>query len=173
MSARGDHREQSTLPLRLLYTFPLGEGRNLRSKFRGGVRDHWRALRSGHQRGFTLLEVLVAIAILSLSLGVIFGIFSQSIARTEANAGEAEARTLAQSLMERTRAEPPANASGVTDDGFVWRVEVAPYGSDEDRAAWSKDLEQVTVRVSWPGNLGSTRTLSLTTLRLAPKAPTS
>jgi general secretion pathway protein I len=119
------------------------------------------------ERGFTLLEVLVALTILSLSLGVLLAIFSQSLSRAEENETEAQARTLAQSLLAQTEAAPHP-AFGETDGvstGLRWHVRVAPYGSEADEAAWQRIAEQIDATVSWQ-HQGRSRSLTLSTLRL-------
>ncbi|MGA9795323.1 MAG: type II secretion system protein [Rhizomicrobium sp.] len=119
------------------------------------------------ERGFTLLEVLVALTILSLSLGVLLAIFSQSLSRAEENATEASARTLAHSLLAQAEAAPhPAfgDTNGVSN-GLRWRVRIAPYGSDADQTAWQHVAQQLDATVNWQYQ-GRTRSLTLSSLRL-------
>lgn len=126
------------------------------------------------ERGFTLLEVLVALTILSISLGVLLAIFSKGLDQARENATEADARTLAQSLLAQTEAQPHT-ALGDTNgmsNGLRWRVRVAPYGSTADQAAWQQAAQQIDATVTWPRGSG-TRSLTLSTLRLNAATGTS
>ena len=50
------------------------------------------------RRGFTLVELLVSLAILSVALAVLFGAISSSLDRTRKERDDAAATSLAQSL---------------------------------------------------------------------------
>ncbi len=117
------------------------------------------------ESGFTLIEMIVALAILSLSLGVLFGGFSQALNRSRLNAAQMNARVLAQSLLAQAGAAGPQQ--GVTADGLSWTLRLAPFGSADDAKAWHPAPVQVTATVSWTSG-GEQRSLSLTTLRFAP-----
>lgn len=88
-------------------------------------------------RGFTLLEVLVAFALLALALTLLLGTLSGAARQV----AEADQRTravlLAQSLMARLGVEEPlqeGTRQGRWDHGaYRWTLEVAPYA--EPRAA--------------------------------------
>ncbi len=112
--------------------------------------------------GFTLIEVLVALTILGMSLGVVLGAFSQSLARTEAGRREMAARTLAQTLLGDASAS--GEHSGRTADGLSWRLSAAPYAQPNDMAS-TLHAAIVTATIAWPDG-GQTRTLSLRTLKL-------
>lgn len=119
------------------------------------------------EAGFTLLEVLVALTILSISLGILLAIFSQGLARAKENATEADARTLAQSLLAQSETAPhPAfGDTNGTSNGLRWRVSIAPYGSGADQQAWQQAAQQIDATVTWR-NEGHDRSLTLSTLRL-------
>lgn len=120
-------------------------------------------LSQGKERGFTLVEVLVAFAILALTLVAAYGVFSDA-ARATAN-GEAHgtALALAQAKLAEIDAHPldrSVTGSGEFDGRFAWRVEVHDlpgHGeADGDRP--------VTVKVVVEWDTG--RALSLETIRL-------
>lgn len=122
-------------------------------------------------KGFTLLEVLVALAIMGISLTVIFTIFSQSIERTREDTRRLEARNLTQSLLSQALKLPPekmTNAAGVTSDGLHWRVKLTNYGNDADWLAWQNAPKIITVSVMWV-SYGNERSVTLTSLRLLPR----
>jgi general secretion pathway protein I len=124
------------------------------------------------ERGFTLIEMIVSLAILSIALGVLFAAFSQDMTRQRLTEDETAARVEAQSVLARSLADPPrapGRASGETADGLRWTLSVAPYGGIEDQKAWAFTPMQVTARVDWSVD-GRDRSLSLTTLRAMPRA---
>ena len=143
--------------------------------FAGRLRVRWRSpLCRGGQRtdqaGFTLIEVLVALTILSISLAALLAVFLQGLDRARESSNEADARVLEQSLV--AQAKVAANLSFGTSagkiNGLAWRTQVLPYGSAADRAAWQSNPAQIVATVSWRGD-GGRRSLSLSTLRLLPK----
>ena len=76
------------------------------------------------QRGFSLLEILIAFSILALSLGILLKIFSAGVN----TAGVAEEYTaavqIAESLMAQTGVETPLQpneATGLENEKYHWR----------------------------------------------------
>lgn len=124
-----------------------------------------------HERGFTLLEVLVALTILAVALTVLFAIFGQSLARSRETQSRMEARTFAAALL--AQAENAATLSygarsGRMASGMDWRLDVRRYGDDKDIQAWPAAAAQLTATIRW-GDHGPGQTLRLSTLRLLPK----
>ena len=119
--------------------------------------------------GFTLLEIVVALAILGVSLTVLFGIFSQNVARTHRNETRAEEGALANSLLLRAEtAASSTDSTGRTASGFVWRVASRPYGSRDDEKNWPEALSEIVVTVARADDPRVVVTLH--TLKLVPKA---
>jgi general secretion pathway protein I len=121
--------------------------------------------------GFTLIEVLVALTILSLSLGVLFGIFSQDLSRTRDTERATEARMLAQSLLAETATTAPQSygeTDGASGTGLSWQLKVSPYPQHDDQNA-QLHAAVVSATITWQGS-GAPRSLTLMTLRLIPKA---
>jgi len=119
--------------------------------------------------GFTLMEVLVALAILSLSLGVLLAIFSQSLDRAHKNQLAMEARVLAQALLDQSVAEHdlrPGERRGGRRDGLSWTVSIKPFGTANQKANWRVSLIEVGVDVAWR-NGENLHSFELKTLRLA------
>lgn len=120
--------------------------------------------------GFTLMEVLVALAILSLSLGVLLAVFSQSLDRVHRNQLDLRARLLAQSLLEEIGSVKLGQTHGQTADGLTWTLDVKPFGTSADRNSWRPLPVKVTADVEW--HKGDVRhTLELSTLRLMAGQP--
>jgi general secretion pathway protein I len=122
------------------------------------------------QSGFTLIEVLVALTILSISMAVLLAIFLQGLDRARESSNEAAARVLAQSLLTQAKASPNLafGASAGKINGLTWRTQILPYGTAADRTAWQANPAQIVTTVSWRGD-GGQRSVSLSTLRLLPK----
>ena len=120
--------------------------------------------------GFTLIELLVSLAILAVSLTVLFGAISSALDRTRENRNEMIATSLAQSLLERAGTQWPlreSTSSGLYSNGFGWRLRVRPFGDDDDRKAWQASAFVVEATVSWHHG-ALTRSRTLTTLKIVP-----
>lgn len=127
--------------------------------------------RIGREGGFTLPEILAALAILALSLSVLFGLLSDGLRRTGRAEATAEAGALAQSLLARVGTELPIEpglTTGEFPNGLRWRLHMEPYGDGGDRQAWPVAAHVVSAEVAW-GDGEQRRSVALTTLRLALK----
>jgi prepilin-type N-terminal cleavage/methylation domain-containing protein len=128
---------------------------------------------SRHEDGFTLVELLVSLAILAVALGVLFGAISSALDRTRKDRDDALAGALVQSLLARAgtdRAIHPGEDGGTYSNGMQWQLTVAPYGNGDDTKAWNMTAYSVRATVSWSDN-GNARSKSLTTLRLLAPPP--
>jgi general secretion pathway protein I len=115
--------------------------------------------------GFTLLEILVALAILAMSLTVLLSTFSLALDRTSASKTRDQAQALAKTLLLQAEVAPPAELGDRTGENQTmrWRLHVSPYGTTEERAAWRTQPAEVVVTVWWDDH-GRTRALSLQSL---------
>jgi len=108
------------------------------------------------QRGFTLIEVVVAFAILALSLGALYESFGGSLRRATAASKRELAALRAESLLAEFRGSAglaPQPRSGQDADGNEWRITSKPYPAElAERSAWV--AEAVTVEVSWGKSAG-------------------
>jgi general secretion pathway protein I len=133
-----------------------------------------------HQRGFSLLEVLVAFVILALVGTVLSQLYSSSLR----NAGAAEEWSRAELVAEGRLAAATAaiplkegSASGSEDDGRInWSTRIEPYVPTDvspDLVAASAQLPlqllRVSVNVSFPGATGLDRTIAMSTIKLVRK----
>ncbi len=117
-----------------------------------------KAARGRADAGFTLVEVVVALAILATSLSVVLVAMSDGTWRIGEADAAATAGSLAQSLLGQVGVEAPARegrAEGHFPNGFAWTLLVQRFGDSADRAQWPLGAYVVTVEVSW--NEASTR----------------
>lgn len=127
------------------------------------------------QRGFSLLEILVAFVILAVSLGTIMRIFSSSLR----NIGDAERRAqavaVAESVLAGLGVEKPltdGEISGEAEPGYRWSARVTPHvGADAvfDAVATPVELKRIDLDVTRAGAGEAAPVLRLTTLRAVPK----
>ena len=125
------------------------------------------------QQGFSLLEILVAFAILSLSLGVLLRIFAGG-GHIAGTADEySRAILTAESLMTRVGLEAPLKpglTQGVVGDRYRWMLDVHPYPFDQSLVGDQKlgfKPYWVKLTVEW-GDEDDPRAFDLLTLRLIP-----
>jgi general secretion pathway protein I len=123
--------------------------------------------------GFTLIEVLVALMILAVSLGIIFSVFSVGLRGRKAAEDYERATQLAESKLDSIGIDETIQ-EGVTvgrfDDRFGWKTVVAPYrevGRPDEKDALRRPMT-VAVTVSW-GEPSEERSETLSTLRLVPR----
>jgi general secretion pathway protein I len=132
--------------------------------------------RSKGARGFTLLEVVVALMIASLALVGLFRAGSGGLFASDTAARTDEAVERAQSHLAafgRTGSVAPGDMEGDDGGGYRWRVRVAPLGAEpvvaQGQPAAARTLYSVQVAISW-GTGRHTRSVNLETRRLGAAA---
>ncbi len=114
------------------------------------------ALRLPSSSGFTLLEVMIAVAILAITLTVLFGSQSQSLSL----AAEAKFNTHATFLMQEKLAELESKQLELYNDegdfgeaypGFRWKIEIDDLYLTEPEilADMERPFQQVTLTILW------------------------
>ena len=127
------------------------------------------------QRGFSLLEILIAFSILALSLGILLKIFSAGVNTAGVAEDYTAAVQIAESLMAKTGVETPLQAgqgAGLENEKYHWRVEVSPFVFNPDNidiSALTASLFKVKVSVTWGDGNASDRQVELITLKLSNK----
>lgn len=111
--------------------------------------------------GFTLLETLVALAILGMALGSSISVFSDSLSRSRHAAMEAEAAGIAQAVLDQIGDTIPTKKSPIKsedaqlkmvsgmDPKFRWRVDLEPYNLKKLGDDTAVKAAYVVVEVAW------------------------
>lgn len=123
--------------------------------------------------GFTIIEVIAALTILSLALAVLFGTLSDGFFYQGRARKLAEATSLAQSVLARAGTEFPLRPGvkkGEEENGLHWTLSITPYGTPADRKAWPVAAYEIVAEV-FENERSGEPVLALTTLRLSAKAP--
>ena len=136
------------------------------------------------QKGFSLLEVLVAFSILALSMGVLMQIFSGGLRNVEQSTHHTKAVALAKSLLARVGTEIallPGEQSGEFGDSerpaeqYSWQLRLQALDdvpeAGQPVAVSLFGLMGVVVNVDWQdGNVGR-RNITLYSTKLYTKTP--
>lgn len=136
---------------------------------------------SGRSSGFTLLEVMVALVIAGLALGVLFSGAVTGMRSAKLSLDYMEAVSRAQSHLDALGIGAPlipGTQHGDDGDGFIWRTHVRPLGTTATAsqsglgaaAPRRLALYAVTVVIGWTKD-GGHRQVELNSERIGP-APT-
>jgi general secretion pathway protein I len=132
------------------------------------------------QAGFSLLEVLVAFMILALVGTALFRLFGASLNNAGAADEYSRAVIYAESRLTLAGLDYPlretVNQGNSQDGRYAWSAKVEPYvapGTTDDQARLAQLLPmrlwRLSVTVSWPGEGGNQRSITLSTVRMAMK----
>ena len=131
-------------------------------------------MRTGRQRGFSLLEVIAAIMLLAIAFGALMKVAGASVSLTRNAAEHSEAAMYARSLLDSAFVgEPvrPGSSSGRFNPQYRWQLDVTPWNQAGAAAAdASLRLYQLDLAVSW-GPAAHPRSAHFRTLRLGGAAP--
>ena len=126
-------------------------------------------VRIPHQQGFSLLETLVALAVLAIALGVIYQIFGTSLRNMQYAKDYSYAQMLAESkLSELSKGIPVKEGAygGDFNDKYSWQMDVAPLPVVSDDGADEVNKFRVDFSVRWNSG-GRQQMITLRTYRLA------
>lgn len=126
------------------------------------------------QRGYTLLEVIVAFALLALALTLLLGILSGAARQVRGSSDAARAALYAQSLLAQVgtgEAIVAGQRDGAFEDGrYRWQMRIAPW-RDRSLATARQQVDpnaaglfEITLAVQW-GDAGPGQRLQLQSLR--------
>jgi prepilin-type N-terminal cleavage/methylation domain-containing protein len=99
-----------------------------------------RSAKTASQKGFTLLEVLVAFTLLAVSMGVLMQIFSKGVTGADVADRYAKAAMLAESKLATVGVEEAlqeGETTGSFNDDFAWRLSVRPYVTTTEPRTYS------------------------------------
>lgn len=116
------------------------------------------------QAGFTLLEVMAAVAILGVALVTVIQLFSGGLGLVKSSTDYTRMVLLAGEKMTEALSSGDlgeGTSSGVTKDGLSWAVEVNPYGLKEVAGAANVYMVVVSTGAQGPGK----KRYALTTLK--------
>jgi general secretion pathway protein I len=118
-------------------------------------------------QGFTLLEVLVALIVFALVVGILAQILRTGLRQSATSETTATATLLARSQLARVGTELPIEVGSVEGeaDGMHWRTAItlaAPPKEQSELAGY-----RVEVTVAW-GDDQAQQEVTLTTLRIGP-----
>ena len=128
------------------------------------------------QRGYTLLEVIVAFALLALALTLLLGTLSGAARQVRWSGDAGRAALHAQSLLDQVGVGAPIEAGesgGELDGGrYRWALDVRPWRDpstppDAPLEPAAPQLFEITLSVRWGEGRPGDR-VELRTLRLAP-----
>jgi len=130
---------------------------------------------AARQRGFTLIEIVIAFAVLGLALTLLLGTLSGSAREVRDSADAGRAALHAQSLLDQIgvgEGLQPGNRDGDFEDGrYRWSLRIDPYVDPTQRQRDTIEpgaarLMLLALHVEW-GEGGPRQRLDLQSLRLA------
>lgn len=125
------------------------------------------------QGGFSLLEVIVALAILGIGLALITQLFAGGLRSVGVSEEYTRAILLARLKMEEvihlSETVKSTESGEIEGTEFTWEAEVVPaeLGERDDDRYEKVEAFYLTVRVKWPGIMGQ-RQVELNTLKTVP-----
>ncbi len=134
-------------------------------------------MRAAREGGFSLIEVLVAFAILAAALGTLSSAFGTGLRGTRTAEFQLRAVDFAENLLAEAGRSSPLKR-GVqtgTADGLHWQLEIAPWQGNTGEATppaagAALDALRVSVTVGWGSRPG--QSVKLQTLRVIPRPRT-
>jgi len=123
-----------------------------------------------NNKGFSLLEILVAFSILAVSLGILLKIFSSGVNTAMVAEEYTMATQIAESLMAQTGVIEPVtagNSRGTENEKYHWQINIenitSPVAGDE--------VEYMTVQVivEWQAGQQNNRYIELNSLKPGPQ----
>ena len=134
-----------------------------------------------HQRGFTLIEIIVAFGILALGLTLLLGTLSGATRQLRQGGDAGRAALHAQSVLDEhaSMLQQPMQANGELEDGrYRWHLQATPWSdASAGNAPVLQDplgakLLRVQLDIEWD-DAGPQQRLQVSSLRLALPPPSA
>ncbi|NOR69137.1 MAG: prepilin-type N-terminal cleavage/methylation domain-containing protein [Methylomarinum sp.] len=119
-------------------------------------------------KGFSLLEILVAFTIMAVSLGIVLKIFSSGVNTAVISEDYIIATQIAESLMAKAGVEETleiSEKSGIEGEKYQWQVRIENNETFEITEDSEVELLNVQVIVKWDVNLANGRAVELNTIK--------
>jgi general secretion pathway protein I len=119
-------------------------------------------------RGFTLVELLVALTLFAVVGGTLLQLFQDGLRTTRLAAGHTHAVFLARSKLTELQAYGhlrPGTMAGAFDGGYRWQAVLIEREADDARRRSRIGPLDLSLTVSW-GDTGETRSITLRSLLL-------
>ncbi len=114
------------------------------------------------QAGFTLVEVIVAFIIISVSLVMVMQLFSRGLVSSRTTCDYTRAVVHAKDKMEELSIDP-VQGGGEFEDDFEWRTEIETHKELEESTI---SLLKLKVIISWPKAGQKQRSIELVSLKV-------
>jgi len=122
-----------------------------------------------NDRGFSLLEVIVALLIMAGGFLAVVNLFSGSVRSVNLSSQYLKAVTLANSKMNELEIEnffvDDKSGRFENEESYRWELDIVPYDSSLNDESSGIQLQNILLKVFWNDN-GKPRKLELATLRL-------
>ncbi len=116
--------------------------------------------RTGCRAGFTLIEVIIAMALLSICLVMIMQLFAGGLKSARTSCDYTRAVIIAKDKMEELSINP-VSESGEFEEGYRWETEALPYEEGE-----GYNLMKIKVKVFWGDVSNRERSIELVSLKV-------
>jgi len=165
--AKGQFHPLSSFPRKREARSVTSKRPSLDSRFRGNDDPFATVFKGerGKEKGFSLLEILVAFAIAAMALGLLYQIMGSNARQVGDLVDHERAMLLAESLLSVQATVPEAglNETGQAA-GYAWQIESHPYATPGQQTSLNPvPLHEVRVTVHWGEGAG--RQFVLTSLR--------
>jgi len=119
-------------------------------------------------KGFSLLEILVAFTIMAISLSILLNIFSSGVNTAVIAEDYIVATQIAESLMAKTGIEEPlviGQSTGTEDEKYQWQIKIENSINPDLDEDSDIELLAVQVIVSWDNDQQNGRSVELNTIK--------
>jgi general secretion pathway protein I len=122
--------------------------------------------RKNSSEGFTLIEVIVTIAIMSITLVMIMRLFSMGLRASKTSGNYTTAIVHARGIMEELTIDP-VQGSGTFEDDFEWESEVQEHEElNIELEETGINVMKLSVIVYWNESVNKRKSVNLVTLKM-------